>query len=142
MDGGIEGRPDNVIFYATSTRRHLMPRDRIENERSSAIRGSLWWSTLAPWGWPWSVLLAAPDSCRRGPSCRNDVSEREGVIKYTLGFTPGGAPARTHALGRLLTGTSVSDGDAGLGVVVLRECDVDPKDWADLQAEIAERARR
>ncbi len=37
LDGGIEGRPDNVLFYATSNRRHLMPRDMIENERSSAI---------------------------------------------------------------------------------------------------------
>lgn len=37
LDGGIEGRPNNVIFYATSNRRHLMPRDMIENERSSAI---------------------------------------------------------------------------------------------------------
>lgn len=37
LDGGVEGRPDNVIFYATSNRRHLMPRDMIENERSSAI---------------------------------------------------------------------------------------------------------
>lgn len=37
LEGGIEGRPENVIFYATSNRRHLMPRDMIENERSSAI---------------------------------------------------------------------------------------------------------
>ncbi len=37
LDGGIEGRPENVIFYATSNRRHLMPRDMIENERSTAI---------------------------------------------------------------------------------------------------------
>ncbi|MGH1459495.1 MAG: ATP-binding protein [Paracoccaceae bacterium] len=37
LDGGIEGRPENVVFYATSNRRHLMPRDMIENERSSAI---------------------------------------------------------------------------------------------------------
>ena len=37
LDGGIEGRPDNVLLYATSNRRHLMPRDIIENERSSAI---------------------------------------------------------------------------------------------------------
>ena len=36
-DGGVEGRPDNVVLYATSNRRHLMPRDMIENERSSAI---------------------------------------------------------------------------------------------------------
>jgi predicted AAA+ superfamily ATPase len=40
LDGGVEGRPENVIFYATSNRRHLMPRDMIENERSSAINPS------------------------------------------------------------------------------------------------------
>ncbi len=40
LDGGIEGRPDNVVFYATSNRRHLMPREMIENERSSAISPS------------------------------------------------------------------------------------------------------
>ena len=40
LDGGIEGRPDTVLFYATSNRRHLMPRDMIENERSSAINPS------------------------------------------------------------------------------------------------------
>jgi uncharacterized protein len=40
LDGGIEGRPENVIFYATSNRRHLMPRDMIENERSTAISPS------------------------------------------------------------------------------------------------------
>lgn len=40
LDGGIEGRPENVIFYATSNRRHLMPRDMIENERSTAINPS------------------------------------------------------------------------------------------------------
>ncbi len=37
LEGGIEGRPDNVVFYATSNRRHLMPRDMMENERSTAI---------------------------------------------------------------------------------------------------------
>ena len=37
LEGGIEGRPDNVVFYATSNRRHLMPRDMIENERSTGI---------------------------------------------------------------------------------------------------------
>ncbi len=37
LDGGIEGRPDTVLFYATSNRRHLMPRDMIDNERSTAI---------------------------------------------------------------------------------------------------------
>ena len=40
LDGGVEGRPDNVVLYATSNRRHLMPRDMIENERSSAISPS------------------------------------------------------------------------------------------------------
>ncbi|MEK0085229.1 ATP-binding protein [Benzoatithermus flavus] len=37
LEGGIEGRPPNVLFYATSNRRHLMPRQMIENERSTAI---------------------------------------------------------------------------------------------------------
>jgi predicted AAA+ superfamily ATPase len=37
LEGGIEGRPDNVVFYATSNRRHLLSRDMIENERSTAI---------------------------------------------------------------------------------------------------------
>lgn len=37
LDGGLEGRPDNVIFYATSNRRHLMAREMVENERATAI---------------------------------------------------------------------------------------------------------
>ncbi len=40
LEGGVEGRPDNVVFYATSNRRHLLPRDMIENERSTAINPS------------------------------------------------------------------------------------------------------
>ncbi len=40
LEGGVEGRPDNVVFYATSNRRHLMARDMIENERSTAINPS------------------------------------------------------------------------------------------------------
>jgi predicted AAA+ superfamily ATPase len=40
LDGGIEGRPENVLFYATSNRRHLMPRDMIENERQTSINPS------------------------------------------------------------------------------------------------------
>ena len=40
LDGGLEGRPENVILYATSNRRHLMPREMIENERSTAINPS------------------------------------------------------------------------------------------------------
>jgi len=37
LDGGLEGRPQNVLFYATSNRRHMMPRDMIDNERATAI---------------------------------------------------------------------------------------------------------
>jgi predicted AAA+ superfamily ATPase len=37
LEGGVEGRPENVVFFATSNRRHLLPRDMIENERSTAI---------------------------------------------------------------------------------------------------------
>jgi hypothetical protein len=40
LEGGVEGRPDNVVLYATSNRRHLMARDMIENERSTAINPS------------------------------------------------------------------------------------------------------
>ncbi len=40
LDGGIEGRPENVLFYATSNRRHLMPRDMIENEAQAAIHST------------------------------------------------------------------------------------------------------
>lgn len=40
LEGGIEGRPDNMVFYATSNRRHLLPRDMVENERSTAINPS------------------------------------------------------------------------------------------------------
>ncbi len=40
LEGGIEGRPANVLFYATSNRRHLMPREMIDNERSTAINPS------------------------------------------------------------------------------------------------------
>ncbi|MDT6940665.1 ATP-binding protein [Brucella pseudogrignonensis] len=40
LEGGVEGRPDNVVFYATSNRRHLMPRDMIDNERSTAVNPS------------------------------------------------------------------------------------------------------
>lgn len=40
LDGGIEGRPDNMLFYATSNRRHLIPREMMDNERSTAINPS------------------------------------------------------------------------------------------------------
>ena len=40
LDGGIEGRPENVVLYATSNRRHLMPREMIENERQTGVNPS------------------------------------------------------------------------------------------------------
>jgi predicted AAA+ superfamily ATPase len=40
LEGGVEGRPENVILYATSNRRHILSRDMIENERSTAIHSS------------------------------------------------------------------------------------------------------
>jgi hypothetical protein len=40
LEGGLEGRPANVLFYATSNRRHMMPRDMMDNERSTAINPS------------------------------------------------------------------------------------------------------
>ena len=40
LEGGSEGRPTNVLLYATSNRRHLMPREMVENERSTAINPS------------------------------------------------------------------------------------------------------
>jgi hypothetical protein len=40
LEGGIEGRPEHVLFYATSNRRHLMPREMLDNERSTAINPS------------------------------------------------------------------------------------------------------
>lgn len=40
LDGGVEGRPENVVFYATSNRRHLMPREMIDNEQSTAVNPS------------------------------------------------------------------------------------------------------
>ena len=40
LEGGLSGRPDNIVFYATSNRRHLMPRHMIDNERGSAINPS------------------------------------------------------------------------------------------------------
>jgi predicted AAA+ superfamily ATPase len=40
LEGGVEGRPGNVLFYATSNRRHMMPREMMDNERSTAINPS------------------------------------------------------------------------------------------------------
>ena len=86
LEGGISGRPDNVLFYATSNRRHLMPRDMIDNERSTAIHPAKRWrgrsrfrtasdsgsaSTLAirrpssPWWRVTPTISASPSTARR-----------------------------------------------------------------------------
>ena len=75
LEGGIEGRPDNVVFYATSNRRHLMARDMMENERSTAINpgeaveekvslsdrfgcGSASTAAARTSFWPWSMAMS------------------------------------------------------------------------------------
>jgi predicted AAA+ superfamily ATPase len=48
LEGGIEGRPANTILYATSNRRHLMPRDPVDNERGTAINPEKRWRRKSP----------------------------------------------------------------------------------------------
>ena len=81
LEGGIEGRPANVVLYATSNRRHLMPRDMIENERSTAInpgeaveervsmsdRFGLWL------GFPASTRKPTTPSCAAMPSATGSI---------------------------------------------------------------------
>jgi predicted AAA+ superfamily ATPase len=89
LEGGIEGRPDNVIFYATSNRRHLMSRDMMENERSTA-------STPAK---PWKKRFR----CRTGSAygsasiaaARTNISRWSTAMSRTTRF-----PARGEALHR------------------------------------------
>jgi predicted transcriptional regulator len=107
---------------------------RVLWDRGGASVGELAIATRRPPGETLSMLR----SLRRKGAVDRHQSGRDVIYRPRLNRET----ARTHALGRLLTGNPASGGDAGLGVVVLRECDVDPKDWADLQAEIAERARR
>jgi predicted AAA+ superfamily ATPase len=86
LEGGIEGRPEHVLFYATSNRRHLMPREMLENERSTAINPSegvdetvslsdrfgLWMAstiaartTISRWCGPTPRIMACPSPTRR-----------------------------------------------------------------------------
>jgi uncharacterized protein len=81
LEGGIEGRPANIVLYATSNRRHLMPRDMIENERSTAInpgeaveervsmsdRFGLWL------GFPASTRKPTTPSCAAMPSATGSI---------------------------------------------------------------------
>ncbi len=71
LEGGIEGRPDNVIFYATSNRRHLLSRDMIENERSTAINPGETRRPSSPWSRATPRPMAfrcPPRSCTRAPT--------------------------------------------------------------------------
>ena len=88
LDGGIEGRPDNVLFYATSNRRHLMPRDMIENERSTAINPNEAIEekvSLIRSFWPLAGVsqLRSADLFRDGRRLRG----KHGVADFGRGFT-------------------------------------------------------
>ena len=72
----------------------------------------------------------------KGAATRHRVGSH---VRYRPCITK--ATARTHALGRILCGPPAND-TGSLGVVVLRETDIDPDDWADLQAEIAAKRER
>jgi hypothetical protein len=86
LEGGIEGRPENVVFYATSNRRHLMARDMMENERSTAInpgeaveerrcRSRPFWALAAFTAaartniWIWSRAMSPITTSRCSPTC-------------------------------------------------------------------------
>lgn len=104
---------------------------RILWDRGGASVGELSMATRRPAG----ETLAMLRRLRRKGAVDRHRTGRDIVYRPRLNRET----ARTHALGRLLTADTPAN-DTGLGVVVLRECDVDPQDWADLQAEIAEKA--
>ncbi len=85
---------------------------------------------------PADATLAVLHGLRRKGAVERQQAGRDIVYRPRLNRDT----ARTHALGRLLCGEETG-AENGLGVVVLRESDVDPKDWADLQAEIAQRRK-
>jgi len=85
---------------------------------------------------PADTTLAVLHGLRRKGAVERQQAGRNIVYRPCLNRET----ARTHALGRLLCGEEAG-GENGLGVVVLRESDVDAKDWADLQAEIAQRRK-
>ena len=113
LDGGLAGRPDNVILYATSNRRHLMPRDMIDNERATAIhpgeaveekvslsdRFGLWLSSLR------AGRISADDSrllrCLRVADRRRSAARRGDRVAghARRPFRPGGV-AILHRSGR------------------------------------------
>ncbi|WP_339747350.1 BlaI/MecI/CopY family transcriptional regulator [uncultured Maricaulis sp.] len=84
---------------------------------------------------PASETLSILQRLRRKGAVERQQRGRD--IRYRPRLNRQTAP--THMLGRLLTETA-DDGRTGLGIVVLRESDIDPQDWADLQAEIAAKA--
>lgn len=105
---------------------------RVLWDRGGASVGELSMATRLPAG----ETLAMLRRLRRKGAVDRHQAGRDIVYRPRLNRET----ARTHALGRLLSAETPM-ADAGLGVVVLRECDVDPQDWADLQTEIAERRR-
>ena len=104
---------------------------RILWDRGSASVGELAMATQRPAG----ELLNMLRRLRNKGAVSRHQAGRDVVYRPCLNRET----ARTHTLGRLLSGDSPM---AGAGVVVLRESDIDPQDWADLQAEIAERRKR
>ncbi|CAN0500063.1 unnamed protein product [Discosporangium mesarthrocarpum] len=85
---------------------------------------------------PADTTLAVLHGLRRKGAVERQQDGRSIVYRPRLNSET----ARTHALGRLLCGDTPAS-NSGLGVVVLRESDVDPQDWADLQKEIAQRRK-
>lgn len=83
---------------------------------------------------PAEATLAVLHGLRRKGAVERQQAGRDIVYRPRLNAET----ARTHTLGRLLCGDAPR-GDNPLGVVVLRESDIDPQDWADLQEEIAQR---
>ena len=123
LEGGIEGRPDNVVFYATSNRRHLMARDMMENERATAInpgeaveekvslsdRFGLWLGFhrcsqdeylamvsgyVAHYRIPLGRRGAAARRARMGDDARRPLRPRRVAIRAGSGGTAGGAVVR------------------------------------------------
>ena len=85
LEGGIEGRPANVLFYATSNRRHLMPREMVENERSTAINPSIAVRTIIS-TWYAAMLSSTASRPRRSTRTR---SNGRAVAAAGRGASPG-----------------------------------------------------
>jgi predicted AAA+ superfamily ATPase len=87
LEGGIEGRPENVIFYATSNRRHLMAREMMENERSTAINPG---EALRREALEWATTRGS----RSGRVAWQYVQDLAGRLGVRIDNGPQGAPQR------------------------------------------------